>query len=108
VEGTPRFTKGGRISERILRETKEKENIFGVISIVRTMTGLDVEKPDASGVENALYKGMTRFLRRAGRETSGIGFILDYLWRCSMEARNLGVLLYGGESEREAIKEELV
>lgn len=108
VEGTPRFIRGGRVAERRLRENKERENIFGVISLIRMVTGADVRNPDASGVENALYTGMTRFLRRASRETSGIGFILDYLWRCSMETRNLGIVLYGGDAEREAILSELV
>lgn len=108
MEGTPRFVKGGRISERILGEIRERENIFGVISVIRTVTGVEIQKPDATGVENALYRGITRFLRRAGRETSGIGFILDYLWRCSMEVRNMGVLLYGRDAERDAIREELV
>jgi len=108
VEGTPRFIAGGRIGERRLRETKDKANIFGVMSIVRALTGMDVEKPDASGVENALYRGMTRFLKTASRETSGIGLILNYLWCCSMEARNLGVLLYGGDAEREAVLAEMV
>ena len=108
MEGTPRFVKGGRISERVLGEIKERENIFGVIPVLRTVTGVEIRKPDATGVENALYRGITRFLRRAGRETSGIGFILDYLWRCSMEVRNMGVLLYGRDAERDAIREELV
>ncbi len=108
VEGTPPFAKGGSIPETRLREVREKANIFGVISLIRTLTGLDVGTPDASGIENTLHRGMTRFLRRLGRETSGIGCILDYLWRCSMEARNLGVLFYGEESERESLLAEVV
>ncbi len=108
VSGTPRFLSGGRFSCRRLREITGRANIFGVISLVSSLTGVDVEKPDASGVENALYKGMTRFLRRQGRDISGIGLILDYLWRCSVEVRNLGVLIYSGDVERESMLAELV
>lgn len=108
VEGTPPFVGGGHIAERRIRETKDNANIFGVMSLIRTVTGVNVERPDASGVENALYRGMTRFLKRLSRETSGIGLVLDYLWRCSIEARNLGIILYGGDSERETVLAEMV
>ena len=34
--------------------------------------------------------------------------ILDYLWRCSIEAMNLSVLYHGRDLEREAVTAELV
>jgi vacuolar-type H+-ATPase subunit C/Vma6 len=108
TEGAPPFVRGGGIGERMLEEIRVRENIFGVISVIRAAAGVKIRTPDATAVENALYTGITRFLRRGSRETSGIGFILNYLWRCSVEVRNLSVLLYGKDADREAIREELV
>ena len=50
---------------------------------------------------------VTRLLRKAGRGPSGVGLILDYLWRCSLEATNLSILLYGSELDRETITPEI-
>jgi hypothetical protein len=33
---------------------------------------------------------------------------MDYLWRCSIEAMNLGVLFYGKDLERDIVIAELV
>jgi vacuolar-type H+-ATPase subunit C/Vma6 len=59
-------------------------------------------------VELALYKGMTRWLRKEGREPFGAGPILDYLWSCSIEAMNLSVLYQGKDLERDIVAAELV
>lgn len=108
VKSEQDFIQGGTIGESRLRDAMRKEDIFGVLQIARTLTGISIAKPDASGVEAALYRGMTIFLKRTGREPSGIGLILDYLWRCSMEAMNLGVILYGRDIDGDIIRAELI
>ncbi len=77
-------------------------------SLVREFSGIKIETPDPTKVETSLYKGMTRFLKKEGREPFGAGPVLDYLWKCSLEAMNLSVLFYGKDLEREAVMAELV
>lgn len=107
VKEEPSFIEGGRISSARLGDVLNKHDIFGVFSLTRALTGLAVRGPDASGLENSLYVWMTRGLKRAGRD-SDVGFILDYLWRCSIEARNLGILLHCGNMARDTVAEELI
>lgn len=99
---------GGMIPEAKLRAIVEKGDLFGVNSLVREFSGIKIETPDPTKVETALYKGMTRFLKKEGREPFGAGPILDYLWKCSLEVMNLSVLFYGKDLEREAVTAELV
>jgi vacuolar-type H+-ATPase subunit C/Vma6 len=51
---------------------------------------------------------MTRWLRQEGRNPFGTAPILDYLWRCSIEAMNLSLLYQGKDLERELVAAELV
>ena len=104
----PAFIPGGMIPEAKLGTVIEKGDLFAVNSLVRDFSGVKVEAPDPTKVETALYKGMTRFLKKEGREPFGAGPILDYLWKCSLEVMNLSVLFYGKDLEREAVTAELV
>ncbi len=107
VKEEPPFIEGGRISSARLRDVMDKDDIFGVLLLTRALTGLTVRGPDVSGLENSLYVWMTRELKRAGRD-SDVGLILDYLWRCSIEARNLGILVHSGNMARDTVAEELI
>jgi len=108
LKDDPYFINGGSIKASRLRSILHREEIFEVVSLIRSLTGIDVQIPDPTGVENTLYKGMTRFLRKKGREVWGPGLILDYLWRCSVEAMNLSIILHGKDMERDTLKAELV
>jgi vacuolar-type H+-ATPase subunit C/Vma6 len=108
MESRPSFIKGGGISERRLRDQLVDGDRVKVSALIRSFTGIRIETPDPASVETALYKGMTRFLRRAGREPFGAGPILDYLWRCSNEARNLSILAWGKNLDRDTVEAELV
>lgn len=76
--------------------------------MIRALTGIKVERLEPTMVELALYKGMTRWLRKEGRDPLGVGPILDYLWRCSIEAMNLSILYQGKDLERDFVAAELV
>lgn len=108
LKSPPVFIDGGSISKARFREIIEKEGMMGVASLVRSFTGVKTEALGPANVEIALYKAITRFLKKEGRDPLGIGLILDYLWRCSIEAMNLSVLIHGQDLEREAITAELV
>ena len=104
----PVFIAGGTIPEVRLNNIIKKDDLPGVALLVREYTGIAVERPDSTAIERALYRGMTRWLRREGRDPFGIAPILDYLWRCSIEAMNLSVLHHAKDLEREAVAAELV
>jgi len=104
----PSFIAGGSIAESRLTEILDAADMYGLGSLIGEFSGITIEMPDATKVEVALYRGMTRFLRKEGRDPLGIGIILDYLWRSSLEAMNLSVLFYGKDLERDEIAAEIV
>lgn len=104
----PSFIPGGGLGEELLMDILEKEDFAAIGSLIYKFTGIRIKTISPSQVERTLYAGITRLLKKEGREPHGIGLILDYLWRCSIEAMNLGVLLYGKDLERDMIKEEMI
>lgn len=104
----PAFLPGGGISEKRFSAILAREGLSEVSRLVREATGIRIDSPDITRVETALYRGITKSLRKEGRDPLGAGLILDYLWRCSLEAMNLSILVHTGELEREAVLAELV
>ncbi len=104
----PVFIPGGSLTLARFQEIVKSDDIFAVTTLIRELTGIKVDKPDPTLIESSLYKGITQFLRRTGKHPFGVGPIMDYLWRCSIEAMNLGVLFYGKDLERDAVTAELV
>jgi vacuolar-type H+-ATPase subunit C/Vma6 len=107
-KAVPAFIPGGTLPEARLREVIAREDLFGICSLVREFCGIKIDAPDPTKVEVALYKAITAFLKKEGKEPFGPGPILDYLWKCSLEVMNLNVLIRGKDLEREAISAELV
>lgn len=103
----PPFINGGRIGKTLFMKILDGKDIFEIGSMIRRLTGIRIEKPGATDIEQSLYRMVTRLLKKAGREPLGIGVILDYLWRCSLEARNLSILFYGSEIDREILSAEI-
>ena len=58
--------------------------------------------------EPLLLRWLTRKVRRLGRDPLGIGLVLDYLWRCFVEAHNLSLILQCEDLERETVRAELI
>jgi len=104
----PTFIAGGSVPEARLQEIAKSDDLLRACALIQELTGVSVDRPDPTSIELALYRGMTRWLRKAGRDPFGVAPILDYLWRCSIEAMNLRVLYYGRDLERETIAAEIV
>lgn len=102
------FIPGGAVPIGQLKDLMEKDDLFAVISLVRQVSGITVAAPDPTQVEVSLYRGITKYLHKEGRDPLGAALILDYLWRCSLEVMNLSLLLAGKDLEREEIAAELV
>ena len=103
IKRPPSFIKGGKVSEKRLGRIIGKENIFEIVSIVHKLTGIKIDTSDIKDIEELFLKGITKDVRRKRRGLSDISLILDYLWRCYIEARNLSVILYGKDINREII-----
>jgi len=102
------FLEGGTILPERLLELAERDDPFALLPLVRQATGITVTEPDPTRLETALYRGVTKDLRREGRDPLGTGLILEYLWRCSLEVTNLSLLIAGKDLAREEIGAELV
>jgi hypothetical protein len=103
-KAAPPFIPHGSISEQQFLRFIERKDIVEI----RRLAGMREAGPGQMDVEYALYRNITVFLKKAGRDPLGIGPILDYLWRCSIEAMNLSILYYGRDLERETVRMELV
>ena len=105
---TPDFIAGGTVPVDQLAQIQQRRDLIAAGILVRQYAGVKIELQDPSQVEHALYRQTTQHLKEAGRDPLGVGLILDYLWRCSMEAMNLSILFYGKNVERDVIASELV
>lgn len=106
--GRPPFLPGGTMPETGMREVIQKDDLMGICSLVRQYAGIRIDRPDPTKVELALYRGITAFLKKEGREPFGPGPLLDYLWKCSLEVMNLSLLLSTRDLERDLVAAELV
>ncbi|HYQ48378.1 MAG TPA: V-type ATPase subunit [Thermodesulfovibrionales bacterium] len=107
-KAAPVFIPGGSITVARLQEIIKKGDTFAVTTLIRELTGIKADTPNPTQIESSLYKGITKFLRKTGKHPFGAEPIMDYLWRCSIEAMNLGVLFYGKDLERDIVTAELV
>ncbi len=103
----PHLMDGGTVTESRM-EAAAKEDLPGICSLVREFFGIRIDSPDPTKVETALYRGISDYLKKEGREPFGSGPILHYLWKCSIEVMNLSVLLQGRDFERDMVAAELV
>ena len=108
MKGEADFVNGGSISVRKLSAADKEGDIGNALKMIQAFTGIALQIPDATNVERSLYKAMTRLVGREGRGASGVALVLDYLWRCSMEIRNLGILIHGEGIERDVLRTELI
>ena len=99
---------GGVIPLARLEEVAKRGELLAINGLIRDFSGIRIDAPTPTKVELALYQGVTRFLKKEGREPFGAGPILDYLWKCSIEVMNLNILFYAKDLERDLATAELV
>ncbi|HEY6009993.1 MAG TPA: V-type ATPase subunit, partial [Nitrospirota bacterium] len=104
----PTFLNNGSIPAARFSETIGPEDPSAATSLVHEVSGIRLDRNDPAQVEIALYTWISRYLKTAGRDPLNIGLIIDYLWRRSIEAMNLGVLHHGKDLERDAVIAALV
>jgi vacuolar-type H+-ATPase subunit C/Vma6 len=101
------LVEGGSIRSSTLKRLIRTGGNPDITEFIKERTGLGTEELTASRIENRLHRGITKKARVLKRDGSDIGTILDYLWKCSTEARNLGILLHGKNIDRDVLREEL-
>lgn len=103
MEAAPPVIEGGSAGARRLRGIATEA---ALLSAIRRFTGLEAERP--SEVENLFLKRLLIYSKDAARSSGAAGFVLDYMLRCHLEARNLGLIFAGGSLERELLRTEIV
>lgn len=107
IAAPPSFICGGTLRPAHLQDAARAPEMGEFSRLLRRITGAAVD-PAAGNIETLLLATISRMAHRTSWETEGLGLILDYLWRCSMQARNLSLLAHGPEIDREILGEELV
>ena len=102
------FISGGRTDAVKFREILDRRDVQAADKLVRGFTGEKNAPANLSGLEISLYRGISRSLKRGGRGSLGTGPVLDYLWRCSVDAMNLSILSYGAKLTRDIVAAELI
>jgi vacuolar-type H+-ATPase subunit C/Vma6 len=103
MEAAPPVIEGGSAGAGRLRGIATEA---ALLSAIRRFTGLEAERP--SEVENLFLRRLLIYSKDAARSSGAVGFVLDYMLRCHLEARNLGLIFAGGALERELLRTEIV
>lgn len=103
----PSFSAGGSVSWKRYHDIAEKRDGFALMSVIRKLSGVKSERLDDTTVDHSLHVMISRFLRGEGRKPLEIGLILDYLWRCSLQAINLSIIFRGRNLDSKTIEGEL-
>ncbi len=89
VAQEPPLAKGGRVAPERLRRLWSVRDEAGLAQLVVRLARQPGPLPqDARDMELCLLRGVTAEMRRFGKDPLGPGFLLDYLWRCQVAARN--------------------
>lgn len=101
------YIEGGTVPVGLLREVARDPEGGQARRLVGRVLGVEADL-DPAGLVPPMAARLCRILRRQGRETGGVGLILDYLWRRLVETRNLSLLLHGADLDRETLEREIV
>ena len=88
---SPRLLPGGNIRPALLEERFARQDTVGIAHLAAHLGGGD-QTGEPVEIEQTVRATQGRFLRDLAREPTGVGAVIDYLWRCGREARNLGLL----------------
>lgn len=105
---SPSFVQGGSTDIGEFREIIDRQDIKSLGRLIYKLTATVISEPTTPNITSPLLHGLMRFAKKKAKESLDIGFILNYLLRCHIKARNLSILLYGRGLERENISAELI
>jgi vacuolar-type H+-ATPase subunit C/Vma6 len=108
LPGTASFLNGGKIGRAQLEEVLAARQPAGIAALLLRFPGLREALSASGNPEHPLLREMTQFLHVTSREPSGVGLVLDYLWRSYIETVNLGILCQCKSIGRDSISVELI
>lgn len=93
VKQPPRLMAGGSLNRNRLQRIWERHEKERLHSLVESLTGESlrtrkVKTGDTIGMDKAFLQGLTRLLRRLGRDPLGLAVIIEYLWRSELAVHN--------------------
>lgn len=88
VQTAPPLLAGGELDAHVLACVWAAGDTATLQRLVARLVGVERLDLEPRAAERELLNGLTRRLRRAGRDPLGIGVVIDYLWRCQIAARN--------------------
>lgn len=88
----PPLLTGGELGVARCEKVWSARDMDKLLDLVRKRAA-NSGNPEAVGVEDFLFQGLTQRLRAVGQDPLQAGLILDFLWRCQLATRNRGLLL---------------
>jgi len=102
----PKFLRGGSLHLPELAALFAADNPAALLLRIARLGGADTPAV-ADTPEKGVLQAQLTVMQRLAREPAGIGLILDYLWRCGMEARNIALLADLARAGDEAVAREI-
>jgi len=112
VKQPPALMGGGNLDRNNLQRIWARHDSERLTSLAERLTGesLRNSKRDGGvtiGMEQAFLRGLTRLLRRLGRDPLGLAVIIEYLWRVELAVHNQ-FLRKNLSDDRDSLLEEVL
>lgn len=88
VSQAPPLTTGGMLATTSLQRIWVAHDSDRLTSLTARLTGEQLASPETIGVEQSLLRGLTRLLRRGGRDPLGLAVVIEYLWLAQLAVHN--------------------
>jgi hypothetical protein len=107
VKQTPPLTAGGNIDPTNLQRIWASHDSERLARLTERLAGEPLQGGATIGMEQSLLHGLTRLLRRAGRDPLGLAVIIEYLWRAELAVHNQ-LLRQTLSDDRDSLLEEVL
>jgi hypothetical protein len=107
LDRPPELLPGGAIRPAAIGAVFSRQDTPGLVALAMGQAGRVQRNVQTDDIELILRDSGGKLLGRLAREPGGSGIILDYLWRCNGEARNIGLLNQVAVAGIDAVSAEL-
>jgi hypothetical protein len=107
VRQAPPLTAGGRFATTGLLRIWATNDRDRLVRLATRLAGQPLTSAEVVGMEQSLLNGLTRFLRRAGRDPLGLAVVIEYLWLAQLAVHNQ-ILRQALSADRDELLEEVL
>ena len=107
VNQAPPLTAGGMLATTSLQRVWAAHDSDRLARLTTRLAGGPLVSTEAIGMEQCLLRGLTRLLRRAGRDPLGLAVVIEYLWLAQLAVHNQ-LLRQALAPDREELLEEVL